>query len=131
MRVPWFKTFASEYFGSPFVQSLDPEQQLWYVRLILASAVGEPAGCLPLDIGKLWRVVKAPSLKYFREHCNPILEGFDKDEVAGAYRVAFIADHLSVCTHLSSKRAQAGRTGAARRWHNGDPEARDQRETGA
>src|SRR5438309_3708373 len=91
MRAPWFKFFAADYLSSPFVQALDPEQELWYLRLIIASAISLPRGCIPFANGKLWRLAKAPSLEHFEQHAGPILAKFEKDEVAGVYRVPKVA----------------------------------------
>jgi hypothetical protein len=116
MRAPWFRFFAADYLSSPFVQALEPEQELWYLRLIIASAISQPPGCLPLDSGKLWRLAKAPSLEHFQQHCSPILATFEKDEAAGLYRLPAVADQLIANADLSSKRSEAGRKGAAGRW---------------
>ena len=113
---PWFKFFAADYLSSPFVQALDPEQELWYVRLLIASAIAEPRGCLPLANGKLWRLAKAPSLEHFEKHAGPILAKFEKDEAAGLYRIAKIANQMTSVPNLSEKRSEAGKKGAAKRW---------------
>lgn len=115
-KAPWFKFFAGDYMSSPFVQALDPEQELWYLRLIIASAISLPRGCLPLANGKLWRLAKAPSLEHFEKHCDVILSKFEKDEVAALYRVTKIANQLIGNGELSSKRSEAGKKGAAARW---------------
>jgi hypothetical protein len=115
-KAPWFKFFAGDYMSSPFVQALDPEQELWYVRLIIASAISLPRGCLPLANGKLWRLAKAPSLEHFEKHCEVILNKFEKDEAAGLYRVTKIANQLIGNGELSSKRSEAGKKGASVRW---------------
>lgn len=118
MREPWFKFFAANYLSAPFVQALEPEQELWYLRLIIASAISQPPGCLPVDIGKLWRLAKAPSFEHFQEHCSPILAKFDKDEAAGLYRVSIVAEQLMATADLSTRRSEAGKKGAARRWQS-------------
>jgi hypothetical protein len=123
MRAPWFKSFAADYLSSPFVQALEPEQELWYLRLIIASAISHPPGCLPLDSGKLWRLAKAPSLEHFQQHCSPILAKFEKDEAAGLYRLPMVVDQLIADADLSSKRSEAGKKGAARRWQSDNKSA--------
>jgi hypothetical protein len=116
-KAPWFKFFAADYMSSPFVQALDPEQELWYLRLIIASAISLPRGCLPLANGKLWRLAKAPSEKYFEENAGPILGKFEKDEAADVYRVPKVAcQQLHTPSELSTKRSEAGKRGAANRW---------------
>src|SRR5205823_6318143 len=106
-----------DYMSSLFVQSLEPEQELWYVRLIIASAIHEPRGCLPFANSKLWRLAKAPSLEHFEKHAGPILEKFEKDIAAQLYRVRKVAEqNLVANTDLSSKRSAAGKRGAAKRW---------------
>ncbi len=121
---PWFKFFAADYMSSPFVQSLEPEQELWYLRLIIASAINLPRGCLPLANGKLWRLAKAPSLEHFERHAAPILAKFEKDTTAQLYRVIKVFEqNLVASADLSSKRSEAGKHGAAKRWQlaiNGD-----------
>jgi hypothetical protein len=118
-KAPWFKFYAADYMSSPFVQSLDPEQELWYVRLIIASAISLPRGCLPLANGKLWRLAKAPSEEYFAQHAGPILAKFDRDETAGVYRVPKVASQqLLTSSELSLKRSEAGKRGAANRWRS-------------
>lgn len=116
MRTPWLKIFAAGYLSSPFVQALEPEQELWYLRLILASAISDPPGCLPAETSKLWRLAKAPSPERFQEHCKSILAKFERDEDAGLYRLPAIADELAACAELSTKRAAAGKKGARTRW---------------
>jgi len=118
---PWFKFYAADYMSSPFVQGLDPEQELWYLRLIIASAISLPRGCLPLANGKLWRLAKAPSLEHFEKHAGPILAKFGKDEVGGVYRIRKMAEQQVVApAELSGKRSEAGKLGAAKRWqHDG------------
>jgi hypothetical protein len=117
MRAPWFKFYAADYMSSLFVQGLEPEQELWYLRLIIASAINLPRGCLPLANGKLWRLAKAPSLEHFEKYAGPILAKFEKDETAGLYRVSKVAEQQLVANaDLSNKRSQAGKLGAAKRW---------------
>ncbi len=121
-QAPWFKFFAADYMSSPFVQALDPEQELWYLRLIIASAIGLPRGCLPLANGKLWRIAKAPSEKHFAEHAPAILAKFQRDDAAGVYRVPKVADQqLLTPDGLSAKRSEAGKRGAAKRWQVATP----------
>jgi hypothetical protein len=120
-KAPWFKFFAGDYMSSPFVQALDPEQELWYVRLIIASAISLPRGCLPLANGKLWRLAKASSLDHFEKHCDVILSKFEKDEAAGLYRVTKIANQLIGNDELSRKRSEAGKKGAAVTWQKPHP----------
>jgi hypothetical protein len=115
---PWFKFYPSDYLSSPFVQALEPEQELWYLRLLIASAIALPRGCLPLANGKLWRLAKAPSLEHFEKHAGPILAKFEKDEAAGLYRIAKIANQMTSAPDLSAKRSDAGKRGAAKRWQN-------------
>jgi len=115
-ELPWFKFFASDYLSSLFVQSLDPEQELWYLRLIIASAINEPRGCLPLANSKLWRVAKAPSLEHFEKHGVHILSKFEKDDAAQLYRVPKVYEQLVSATDVSEKRSKAGKKGAAKRW---------------
>jgi hypothetical protein len=116
-NAPWFKFYAADYMSSPFVQSLEPEQELWYVRLIIASAINLPRGCLPLANGKLWRLAKAPSLEHFEAHAGAILAKFEKDTDAQLYRIAKVFEqHLVANADLSSKRSEAGKHGAAKRW---------------
>jgi len=86
------------------------------VRLIIASAISLPRGCLPLANGKLWRLAKAPSLDHFEKHCDVILSKFEKDEAAGLYRVTKIANQLIGNEELSRKRSEAGKKGAASTW---------------
>jgi len=118
-NAPWFKFYAADYLSSPFVQSLDPEQELWYLRLIIASAISLPRGCLPLANGKLWRLAKAPSKEYFEQNSGAILAKFDKDEVAGVYRVPKVASQqLLTSSELSRKRSEAGKRGAAKKWQS-------------
>ncbi len=118
-NAPWFKFYAADYLSSPFVQSLDPEQELWYLRLIIASAISLPRGCLPLADGKLWRLAKAPSKEYFEQNSGAILAKFDKDEVAGVYRVPKVASQqLLTSSELSRKRSEAGKRGAAKKWQS-------------
>jgi hypothetical protein len=100
------------------VQALDPEQELWYLCLLIASAIAEPRGCLPLANGKLWRLAKAPSLEHFEKHAGSILAKFEKDEAAGLYRIAKIANQMTFAPDLSAKRSDAGKRGAAKRWQN-------------
>jgi hypothetical protein len=116
-NAPWFKFYAADYMSSPFVQSLEPEQELWYVRLIIASAIGEPRGCLPLANCKLWRLAKAPSLEHFEKYAGPILAKFEKDAAEQLYRVRKVTEqNLLASADLSSKRSEAGKPGAAKRW---------------
>jgi hypothetical protein len=115
-QAPWFKFYAADYMSSPFVQALDPEQELWYLRLIIASAISLPRGCLPLANGKLWRLAKAPSQEHFEKHASPILEKFERDEAEGVYRVPKVANQLISQPDLSAKRSEAGKRGAAKRW---------------
>jgi hypothetical protein len=116
-KAPWFKFYAADYLSSPFVQSLDPEQELWYLRLIIASAISLPRGCLPLANGKLWRLAKALSEEYFEQNAGPILAKFERDELAGVYRVPKVASQqLLTSSELSLKRSEAGKRGAANRW---------------
>ena len=116
-HAPWFKFYGADYLSSPFVQSLEPEQELWYVRLIIASAISEPRGCLPLSNDKLWRLAKAPSMEHFEKYAGPILAKFEKDQVAQLYRVPKVSEQTLVANaDLSSKRSEAGRRGAAKRW---------------
>src|SRR2546425_4798786 len=86
-HAPWFKFYAADYMSSPFVQGLEPEQELWYLRLIIASAISDPRGCLPLANGKLWRLAKAPNLEHFEKHASVILAKFERDDAAQLYRV--------------------------------------------
>jgi hypothetical protein len=115
---PWFKFYPSDYLSSPFVQALEPEQELWYLRLLIASAIALARGCLPLANGKLWRLAKSPSLEHFEKHAGPILAKFEKDEAAGLYRIAKIANQMTSAPDLSAKRSDAGKRGAAKRWQN-------------
>jgi hypothetical protein len=115
-QAPWFKFYAADYMSSPFVQALDPEQELWYVRLIIASAISLPRGCLPLANGKLWRLAKAPTQEHFEKHASPILDKFERDEAEGVYRVPKVANQLISQPDLSAKRSEAGKKGAAKRW---------------
>ena len=118
-NAPWFKFYAADYMSSPFVQSLEPEQELWYLRLIIASAISLPRGCLPLANSKLWRLAKAPSLEHFEEHVGAILAKFEKDVAAQLYRVPKVAEqNLVANADLSSKRSEAGKHGAAKRWQS-------------
>src|ERR1700693_5029704 len=104
-KAPWFKFFAADYMSSPFVQALDPEQELWYLRLIIASAISLPRGCLPLANGKLWRLAKATSEEYFEQNAGAILAKFERDEVAEVYRVPKVASQqLLTSSELSMKR---------------------------
>jgi hypothetical protein len=117
MGAPWFKFYAADYMSSLFVQGLEPEHELWYLRLIIASAINLPRGCLPLANGKLWRLAKAPSLEHFEKYAGPLLAKFEKDEAAGLYRVSKVAEQQLVANaDLSNKRSQAGKRGAAKRW---------------
>jgi hypothetical protein len=120
-KAPWFKFYAGDYMSSPFVQALDPEQELWYLRLIIASAISLPRGCLPLANSKLWRLAKAPNLDHFEKHCELILSKFEKDEAAGLYRVTKIANQLIGNDELSRKRSEAGKKGAASTWQKPHP----------
>jgi hypothetical protein len=116
-NAPWFKFYAADYMSSPFVQGLDPVEELWYLRLIIASAISLPRGCLPLANDKLWRLAKAPDQEYFERHAGPILAKFERDEVAGVYRIPKVADQqLFTPSELSAKRSEAGKRGAAKRW---------------
>jgi hypothetical protein len=116
---PWFKFYAADYMSSPFVQALDPEQELWYVRLIIASAINLPRGCLPFAHGKLWRLAKAPSQEHFERHAGPILAKFERDDASGVYRVPKVASQqLLTSAELSAKRSEAGKRGAAKRWQS-------------
>jgi hypothetical protein len=118
-QAPWFKFYAADYMSSPFVQSLDPEYELWYLRLIIASAINLPRGCLPLANGKLWRLAKAPNEEYFEKHAGPILAKFERDEAAGVYRVPKVASQqLLTPAALSIQRSKAGKRGAAKRWQS-------------
>jgi hypothetical protein len=118
-QAPWFKFFSADYMSSPFVQSLEPEQELWYVRLIIASAIHSPRGCLPLANGKLWRIAKAPSEEHFTLHASSILSKFERDDAAGVYRVPKVAtQQLHTPDSLSVKRSEAGKRGAAKRWQS-------------
>jgi hypothetical protein len=118
-QAPWFKFYAADYMSSPFVQALDPEQELWYVRLIIASAISLPRGCLPLANGKLWRLAKATSEEYFEKNAGAILAKFERDEVAEVYRVPKVASQqLLTSSELSMKRSEAGKRGAANRWQS-------------
>jgi len=83
---------------------------------MIASAISLPRGCLPVANGKLWRLAKAPSLEHFEKHCEVILSKFEKDEVAGLYRVTKIANQLIGNGELSKKRSEAGKKGAAAKW---------------
>jgi hypothetical protein len=118
-HAPWFKFYAADYMSSPFVQGLDPEQELWYLRLIIASAISEPRGCLPLANSKLWRLAKAPSLEHFEKYAGGVLTKFERDDAAQLYRVPkVIEQNLVASTDLSSKRSEAGKRGAAKRWQS-------------
>jgi hypothetical protein len=118
-QAPWFKFYAADYMSSPFVQALDPEQELWYLRLIIASAISLPRGCLPLANGKLWRLAKATSEEYFEQNAGAILAKFERDEVAEVYRVPKVASQqLLTSSELSMKRSEAGKRGAANRWQS-------------
>jgi hypothetical protein len=120
---PWFKFYAADYLSSLFVQSLEPEQELWYLRLIIASAMNEPRGCLPFANGKLWRIAKAPSLEHFEEHAQVILSKFERDEDLQLYRVPKVFEQqLVIPGNLSAKRSLAGTKGAAKRWQGAIPD---------
>ena len=113
-ELPWFRFFASAYLSSLFVQSLDPEQELWYVRLIIASAINEPRGCLPLAVFDSPDIYD--ELEHFEKHAGHILSKFEKDDVAQLYRVPKVYEQLVSATEVSEKRSKAGKKGAAKRW---------------
>jgi hypothetical protein len=117
-KAPWFKFWAADYLSSPFVQSLEPEHELWYLRLIIASAISLPRGCLPLATSKLYLLARAKSQEHFEKHSAEILAKFKKDESAGFYVVEKIANQLINHADISKKRADAGKKGGIAKQQN-------------
>jgi hypothetical protein len=110
-KAPWFKFWAADYLASPFVQSLEPEQEFWYLRLIIASALANPRGCLPFATSKLYLLARAKSQEHFEKHSSEILAKFERDETRGLYIVGKIANQLIALDDISKKRAEAGKKG--------------------
>jgi hypothetical protein len=65
----------------------------------------------------LWRLAKAPTLEHFEKYAGPILAKFEKDDARQIYRVPKVASQSLIANgDLSSKRSEAGKRGARKRW---------------
>lgn len=117
MKKPYYSWFASDFLGSPFVQSLEPLEEFCYRRLLDMQATSED-GRISGDVKKMkaqckhlatfpriWEIIKIK----FEPHPDGL----------GGYANARLMDILAERDAYLQGRSRAGQAGAKARWKDG------------
>lgn len=114
---PWFKFFPADWLGSRETRFLKPQQRGYLITLKAEAWQSEPCGSLPADLGALWQLAGAASLKRFQRDADAVMQCFRLE--GERYWDDDLVSLYNDMESISAERRTAGRLGANAKWGHG------------